>query len=306
MQSRRRTIAMVVQRFLWSPNGVTVVATGRDWLAKGGTMVVQGRQKYHSNWYPMFSTVRIFYGRPMADSCASILWPLWYVYLPPASFERPVSDRPHRRPSCDCFEPAQNFMAARPMCHPWTIKATFVPSTATWPVLWSHKWGTKVAALVPNHCGSSLVIMYFSSLPWKWWRSCDDAVRRSTNCNEQGWITMNTQRFSSNRCDLWQRHTIFEHLKTFNDPPWTLVISTSNNFWSKQNKPPSDLCDGSRFHVVCLKITTVWPGLYYGVSLPILVVWVIWYMRRNNAIPRESGIRNLLFEIIACYRNKLN
>ena len=57
------------------------------------------------------------------------------VCLHPASFERPVSDRPPRRPLCDCFEHAQNFtatmasmaMSERPMCHPWTTKATVRP-----------------------------------------------------------------------------------------------------------------------------------------------------------------------------------
>ena len=50
-------------------------------------------------------------GRPMADHCASILRPQRCVCLHPASFERPVSDRPSRRPLCDCFEHAQNFTA---------------------------------------------------------------------------------------------------------------------------------------------------------------------------------------------------
>ena len=62
----------------------------------------------------------------MADPCASILRPLRCVCLPPASIERPVSDRPHRRPLCDCFEHDQKFTATmasmarseRPLCHP--------------------------------------------------------------------------------------------------------------------------------------------------------------------------------------------
>ena len=113
---------------LWSLNG-------RYRLAKGGTMVVQGRQKRCSNWYTMFTTVRIFYGRPMADHCASILPPWRCMCLPPASFERPVSDRPPRRPLCDCFEHAQNFtatmasmaMSERPVYHHWATKATVLP-----------------------------------------------------------------------------------------------------------------------------------------------------------------------------------
>ena len=69
----------------------------------------------------------------MADHYASILRPRRCVCLHPASFERPVSDRPPRRPLCDCFEHAQNFtatmasmaMSERPMCHPWTTRQPF-------------------------------------------------------------------------------------------------------------------------------------------------------------------------------------
>ena len=113
----------------WSPQWSL---NGRHWSAKGGTMVVQGRQTGRSNWYTMFV---FFTGRPMADLCASILRPRRCVYLHPAPFGRPVSDRPPRRPLCDCFEHAQNFtatmasmaMSERPMCHPWTTKATVRP-----------------------------------------------------------------------------------------------------------------------------------------------------------------------------------
>ena len=113
----------------WSPQWSL---NGRHWSAKGGTMVVRGRQTCRSNWYTMFA---LFTGRPMADHCASILRPRRCVCLHPASFERPVSDRPPRRALCDCFEHAQNFtatmasmaMSERPMCHPWTTKATVRP-----------------------------------------------------------------------------------------------------------------------------------------------------------------------------------
>ena len=113
----------------WSPQWSL---NGRHWSSKGGTMVVQGRQTCRSNWYTMFAFLT---GRPMADHCASILRPRRCVCLHPASFERPVSDRPPRRPLCDCFEHAQNFTATmasmampeRPVCHPWTTKATVLP-----------------------------------------------------------------------------------------------------------------------------------------------------------------------------------
>ena len=113
----------------WSPQWSL---NGRHWSSKGGTMVVQGRQTCRSNWYTMFAFLT---GRPMADHCASILRPRRCVCLHPASFERPVSDRPPRRPLCDCFEHAQNFTATmasmampeRPVYHPWTTKATVLP-----------------------------------------------------------------------------------------------------------------------------------------------------------------------------------
>ena len=113
----------------WSPQWSL---NRRHWSAKGGTMVVQGRQTCRSHWCTMFT---FFTGRPMVDHCASILRPRRCVCLHPASFERPVSDRPPRRPLCDCFEHAQNFtatmasmaMSERPMCHPWTTKATVRP-----------------------------------------------------------------------------------------------------------------------------------------------------------------------------------
>ena len=111
----------------WSLNG-------RYWSAKGGAMVVhvQGRQKRSSNWYIMFTTVRIYLRcdqwpttvRPFCDhgdACAFLL-----------SF---LSDLPPRRPLCDCFEHAQNFtatvasmvMSERPVYHPWTNKTTVLP-----------------------------------------------------------------------------------------------------------------------------------------------------------------------------------
>ena len=130
-QSEGRTIAMVPQVLSWSLNGGTVVATviaqWTPWVGQkrhnGGTRKADVSLKL------MFA---FFTGRQMADHCASILRPRWCVCLHPAFFERPVSDRPPRRPLCDCFEHAQNFtasmaMSERPMCHPWTTKATVRP-----------------------------------------------------------------------------------------------------------------------------------------------------------------------------------
>ena len=104
-----------------------------------------GRPKEAQGWYKEGRSVAqidtqcsqqyvFFTGRSMADHCASIL-PRRCVCLPPASFERPVSDRHPRRPLCDCFEHAQNFTATMvtmamsecPVYHHWTTKATVLP-----------------------------------------------------------------------------------------------------------------------------------------------------------------------------------
>ena len=99
--------------------------------AIGRPKEAHGREKHRSGWCTMFTTVRFFTGRPMADPCAYILHPWRCVCLPSASFEQPVSEQTPRQPLCDCFEHAQNFtnMASmarceRPLCHPWTTMAT--------------------------------------------------------------------------------------------------------------------------------------------------------------------------------------
>ena len=130
----------------WSLNG-------RHWSAKGGTMVVQGRQTCRSNWYTMFA---FFTERPMADHCASILRPRRCVCLHPASFERPTSSVTFLRLFGTCSKLHGDHGVHG---HVWTscvptlndqgnCSASLLPWTATWPVLWSHKGGTKVAAPV--------------------------------------------------------------------------------------------------------------------------------------------------------------
>ena len=101
---------------------------GAQWWYKEGRSVARIDTQC-SQQYVFFTR------RPMADHCASILPPRRCVCLPPASFERPVSDRPPRRPFCDCFEHVQNFtatmasmaMSERPVYHHWTTKATVLP-----------------------------------------------------------------------------------------------------------------------------------------------------------------------------------
>ena len=99
---------------------------------KGGTKETEASLKLIHNVY---NSAYFFTGRPKANHCTSILRPRRYMRLPPASFEQQVSDRPPRRPLCDCFEHAQNFTAtiaslARSgcsLCHLLTTKATFRP-----------------------------------------------------------------------------------------------------------------------------------------------------------------------------------
>ena len=131
----------------WRQNhchGGSSVAVVAEWRHSGRhsdrSMDAIGRPKEAQWWYKEGRRVaqidtqcsHFFTGRPMANHCASILRPRRCVCLHPASFERPVSDQPPRRPLCDCFEHAQNFtatmaMSERPMCHPWTTKATVWP-----------------------------------------------------------------------------------------------------------------------------------------------------------------------------------
>ena len=117
---------------------VVVVA---EWRHSGRhsdrSMDAIGRPKEAQWWYKEGRSVAqidtqcsqqyaFFMGRPMTNLCASILRPRRCVCLLHASFEPPMSDRPLRRPLCDCFEHAQNFtatmafkaMSERPMYRP--------------------------------------------------------------------------------------------------------------------------------------------------------------------------------------------
>ena len=93
---------------LWSPNGGTMIA---QWTQLVGLRRYSGdRREAEASLkliHNVYNSTHFFMERPMAEPCTSILRPRRYVCLPPASFERPVSDRPPRRPLCDCFEHAQ-------------------------------------------------------------------------------------------------------------------------------------------------------------------------------------------------------
>ena len=76
----------------WRHSGRHWSLNGRYWSAKGGTMVVQGREKRCSNWYTMFTTVRIFYGatdgRPLCIHSATT------AMCVPSSCLRATDERP--------------------------------------------------------------------------------------------------------------------------------------------------------------------------------------------------------------------
>ena len=135
-QSGGKTIVIMVAQWLpWSPNGGTLVATViTQWTLlvcqrrhTGGTREAEASLKLTHNVYnstnyvtgAQWPTPVLPFG-DHGDACAFLLPPL--------------SDRPPRRPLCDCFEHAQNFTATmasmarseRPLCYPWTTKATFL------------------------------------------------------------------------------------------------------------------------------------------------------------------------------------
>ena len=101
---------MVAQLLPWSLNGGIVVATVIvQW------MLLVGQKRHNGGTRQAEASLKVIHNvnnsTPMADHCPSSLRPQRCRCLPPASFERHVSDPPPRRPLCDCFEHAQNFTA---------------------------------------------------------------------------------------------------------------------------------------------------------------------------------------------------
>ena len=95
-------------------------------------------------------------GRPMSDPCVFILRPRRCVYLPPASLERPTSSATFVRLFLTCSKPHGDHgihgvvwtSSVPPLNDQGNLSAFAVPSTATWPILWSHKGDIKVAVPV--------------------------------------------------------------------------------------------------------------------------------------------------------------
>ena len=166
-QSGGRTIAKVAEGLPWSPNGGTVVATViAQWTLlvgqrrHNGGMVVEGRQKRRSNWYTMFTTVRIFYGatndRPLCIHSATMAMCVPSSCLLRATCERPTSSATFVRLFWTWSKLHGDHGAhgdvwtscVPPLSDQGNRSASSLPSTATWPVLWSHNGGRKVAAPV--------------------------------------------------------------------------------------------------------------------------------------------------------------
>ena len=113
---------MVAQGLPWSPNGGTVVATIIAQKAllvgkgkhNGGTREADASLKLMHDVY--LHQYAFFMGRSRADPCASILRPRRCVCLPPAFYERPVSNRPPRRHLCDCLDMLKTSRRPR---YPW-------------------------------------------------------------------------------------------------------------------------------------------------------------------------------------------
>ena len=120
-----------------------------QWWYKGGRNIAQIDTQCLQQY-------AFFYGATNGDPCASILRPRRCVCLPPASFERPTSSASFVRlfwtwsklHGDHCVHGKVWTSSLPPLNDQGNLSASFVPSTETWLVLWSHKGGTKVAAPV--------------------------------------------------------------------------------------------------------------------------------------------------------------
>ena len=98
-------------------------------------MVVQGRQKRWSNWYTMFTTIRIFYGatngRPLCIHSATMAMCVPSSCLLRTTCERPTSSATFVRLFWTCSNFTANMasmvMSERPVYHHWATKATVLP-----------------------------------------------------------------------------------------------------------------------------------------------------------------------------------
>ena len=160
-QSEGTTIAMVAQVLPWSLNGGTVVATAiTQWTPLVGQRRHNGGTRKADVPLKLIHSVHIFYwatnGRPLCIHSATTAMCVPSSCLLWATCERPTSSATFVRLFWTCSKLHGNHGVhddvwtsyVQPLNDQGNCSASLLPSTATWPVLWSHKGGTKVAAPV--------------------------------------------------------------------------------------------------------------------------------------------------------------
>ena len=157
-QSEGRTIAMVAQ---WSLNGGTVVATViAQWTPLVGQRRHNGGTRKADVLLQLIHNVRICYwatnGRPLCIHFTTTAMCVLSSCLLWATCERPTSSATFVRLFWTCSKLHGDHgvhgdvwtSSVPPLYDQCNRSASLLPSTATWPVLWSHRGGTKVAAPV--------------------------------------------------------------------------------------------------------------------------------------------------------------
>ena len=160
-QSEGRTIAMVAQVLPWSLNGGTVVATViAQWTPLVGQRRHNGGTRKADVSLKLIHNVRIFNwatnGRPLCIHSATTATCVPSSCLLWGTCERPTSSATFVRLFWTCSKLHGDHgvhgdvwtSCVPPLNDQGNCSASLLPSTATWPVLWSHKGGTKVAASV--------------------------------------------------------------------------------------------------------------------------------------------------------------
>ena len=162
-QSEGRTIAMVAQVLPWSLNGGTVVDTViTQWTPLVGQRRHNGGTRKADMSLKLIHNVRIFHwatnGRPLCIHSATTAMCVPSSCLLWATCERPTPSGTFVRLFWTCSK-LHGDHGVHVHGNVWTSyvpplndqsnrSASLLPSTATWPVLWSHKGSTMVAAPV--------------------------------------------------------------------------------------------------------------------------------------------------------------
>ena len=155
---------MVAQVLPWLLNGGTVVATViAQWTPLVGQRRHNGGTRKAEESLKLIHNVRIFYwatnGRPLCFHSAITAMCVPSSCLLWATCERPTSSATFVRLFWTCSKLHGDHgdhgvhgdvwtSCVPPLNDQGNRSASLLPSTATWPVLWSHKGGTKVAAPV--------------------------------------------------------------------------------------------------------------------------------------------------------------